>query len=178
MQHGDAFAEARAHQTPDPQRERDFGNEDDGRLAARERRFDRAEIDFRLAAARDAVEQAGREFAGHEPAPDFGERFLLFGVEHVGGRNEIGVPGIFTGRERLFPGGQHARFFQAADDGAGGAGLFEQMRERERAARGGEDFADSLFGVAARASSAVPGRQATICWVRVLRGRSTSRAAR
>ena len=52
------FAEARAHQPPDPQRERDFRDKHDCRFAARERRFDRAKIDFRLAAAGDAVQQA------------------------------------------------------------------------------------------------------------------------
>ena len=178
MQHGDAFAESRAHQTPDPQRERDFGNQDDGRLAARKRRFDRAEIDFRLAAAGDAVNQPGREFAGHQPAPDFSERFFLFGVQHVRGRNEIRVPRIFARRDRLFPGRQHARFFQAPHDGAGGLGFFEEMRERQRPARGGQDFTDAFFVVASRAVPRCPGRHATICCTRVLRGRSTSRAER
>ena len=103
VQHRDAFAETRAHQAAHPQRERDFRHEDDRRLAARERRLDRAEIDFRLAAAGDAVDQARREFARHKPAPDFGEGYFLLGVQHVRWRDEIGVPGIFARRERLLP---------------------------------------------------------------------------
>ena len=37
VQHGHAFAEARAHQAADPERERDFGNEHDARIFPRER---------------------------------------------------------------------------------------------------------------------------------------------
>ena len=85
-----------------------------------------------------------------KPAPDFGERYFLFGVQHVRGRDEIRVPRIFAGRERFFPGDEHARFFKAARDGARGVRFFQQQRQREGAARGCEHFANSLFGRAGK----------------------------
>ena len=164
VQHGDAFAKSRANQAADPQRERDFGNEDDGRLSARERRFDRAEIHFRLAAAGDAVKKAGRKFARYEPAPDFFERVFLFGVQHIRGRGEIRVPGIFVGRERLFPGEQAAFFLEAQNHGARNACFRGEDCERERPAHGCEDFFDFFLRVIFRRGRFVRGR---ICLRRI-----------
>ena len=123
VQDGDLFAEASAYEAADPEGERDFGDQDDGRFAAGQGGFDRAEIDFGLAAAGDAVEQGCCEFFCYEPAPDFCQHVFLFLIEDVCGRSEIGVPGIFFGGERFFPGLQAAGFFQARDDGARDLGL-------------------------------------------------------
>ena len=70
---------------------------------------------------------------------------FLFFIEGVRGRSEIGVPRIFFGGERLFPGLQAAGFFQAGDGGGGDLCLRDQEIERKGAARGGEDFADFFF---------------------------------
>ena len=72
---------------------------------------------------------AGGEFSRDEPAPDFFERVLLFRVQNVRGRREIGVPGIFVGRERLFPDEQAALFFEA-QDGARETPAFAMSRSR------------------------------------------------
>ena len=144
-----------------------------GRLAARKGRFDGTEIDFRFAAAGDAVEKAGGEFFRDQPAPDFGESFFLLGVEDVGGRGEIGVPGIFAGRERLFPGEQQARFSRGAGRPARVTAAFSSSNaERQRAARGGENFADPSFRLRRWGVPEMAGRQATIFCVRVLRWRT------
>ena len=95
VQHRDARAESRADQPADPQRQRNFRNQNNGRLAARERRFDGAQINFRFAAAGDAVKKRRGEFAGDEPAPDFRERAFLVGVQNIRRRSEIRVPGVF-----------------------------------------------------------------------------------
>ena len=181
VQNGDNRAEARADQPAEPERERDFRNQDDRGFSARKRRFDRAQIDFRFAAARDAVKQAGRKFARHNPAPDFSERFFLFGVQDVGGRSEIRVPGIFVRGERLFPGEQAPVFSRRCTAARDAFAFASSNGSGSGAPRGGEHFADSGFGFAGSdagfratirgaVSSGGFGFQATIFCVRVFRG--------
>ena len=66
-------------------------------------------------------------------------------------------------------------FSRRCDDGAGYVRFFQQQSQRQGAARGRENFADSFFGRAG-SSSVVAGFHATIFCVRVFRWRSTSRA--
>ena len=89
VKHRNARAEPRAAQPSDPQRQRNFRHQNQRRLVARERRFDGAQIHFRLAAAGDAVEQAHFERARIEPAADFGQFALLIHVENVRRRRVI-----------------------------------------------------------------------------------------
>src|SRR5580700_6366025 len=73
---------------------------------------------------------------------------FLFGIQYIRWRGEIGVPRIFAGDERLFPREQHARVFEPFNDESSDTGLFEQHFERKRSSSVGENFADSLFGLA------------------------------
>ena len=116
VQHRYRFAEPRAHQAANPQSQRNFRNQHDGRLPARNRCLDCAEVNFRLAAAGDAVKQSRREFPGHEPAPNLSKSQLLLRIQYIGGRSEIRIPGIFFHSEGLFPSKYPALLFQAMDD--------------------------------------------------------------
>ena len=182
VQHGYRFAEARAHQPADPERQRDFGHQHDGGFPARKRRFNRAQINFRFAAAGDAVKQSLPRIcpppasARFPPSAAFVPRF-----RRIRGRREIGVPWIFIRRERLFPAEQPAVFFQALDHGARDAGLFDQEIHRQRSARVRVSNSRIFFSASVPAmtdsAAATPGFQATIFCVRVLRCCTTSRAS-
>ncbi len=148
VQHRDVLAEARAHQPTDPQRQRDFRHEHDRGLAARKRCFDRAEIHFRFAAAGHSVQQPCGEFSGHEPAPNLGQRCVLFGVEHVGRRREIRVPRIFAGDDWFFPREHHSCAFEPLNDESSDAGFLEQHFERKGPSNIRENLVNPLFGLA------------------------------
>src|ERR1043166_7829425 len=63
-----------------PKRECDFGHQDDGGFAARERFLHSAKIDFGFAAAGDAGEKLSAKFAEFETRANSGESALLLGV--------------------------------------------------------------------------------------------------
>ena len=71
VQDRDAFAKSRPAKPRGPERQADLRHQQQRRAAARERGLDGAQVDLRLAAAGDAVEQPGDEFAGIEPAAEF-----------------------------------------------------------------------------------------------------------
>src|SRR5262249_40000195 len=82
VQHDNAFelcAKPRAALATHPKCQRDFWNEHDGRLAARERVLYRAQVHFRLATSCDAMKQLNAEFTEFEPPANCVERrFLRF----------------------------------------------------------------------------------------------------
>ncbi len=149
VQHGDACAESRANQAADPQSERNFRHEDDGRLAARERRFDRAEIDFRFAAAGDAVKKPGGKFAATSQrqissSASFCSAFRTFagGAKSVSHGSSSGVSG--SSQESSRP------FFSSRSITARETPAFAAESERERPAHCREHFADSFLRVTFR----------------------------
>ena len=60
MEHGHLIAETPREAAHRLRRERDLGHEHDGTLPLLKKARDRLEVDFRLAAARDTVQQHGR----------------------------------------------------------------------------------------------------------------------
>ena len=80
VQDGELVAEARAQAADDLVRERDLGDEHERLPAARERALDRAQVDLRLAAAGDAVQEEAARLARVDRGGELGAgRGLLRG---------------------------------------------------------------------------------------------------
>ena len=74
VEHGNRVAEALLEAGRRLRRERDLGDQHDGRAATPQRRVGRAQVDLGLPAARDAVQQEPRWLARVHPRLDHGER--------------------------------------------------------------------------------------------------------
>src|SRR5487761_234271 len=148
VQHGDNAPKSRAHQTAEPQRQRDFRHQYNRGAALRERRFHRAKVHFRFSASRDAVQQGGGERFLSEPLANRCHRRSLLRVQHIRGRHEVRFPWVFAHirfrGERLFPCDQLSLFFEPCDDSARGSG-FQQNWQRHRPASRCQKFADFFF---------------------------------
>ena len=86
MQHRDALKarpKPRAALPPDPQRQRNFRHENKRGFPARQRVLHRAQVHFRLAAARDAVQKLHAKFAQFKPRADGAERALLGFIQRM-----------------------------------------------------------------------------------------------
>src|SRR5262249_44450281 len=126
---GDAFklrTEPGAALPANPKREGDFGDQDNGSPAARQRVLHGAQIDLGRAAAGATVQKLDAEFAQFETRANGGESAVLFGIEGVGRRYVARIEGILGGIERLLPALEVAPADGGPDRRAGGAGKLEQ----------------------------------------------------
>ena len=121
MDERDAGVEVRAQPVDERQRQRDLGDEDEGRAAGLERAGDRLDVDRRLAAAGDAVEQqrprVGRGHRGPDPLDRLG-----LGGEQVARRRAAAAPSGRSCGERPAGSFAHLGVGETAADEAGQRG--------------------------------------------------------
>ena len=106
MQYRDAFkarAKPRAALAAYPERQRDFGNENDRGFTARQGILHGAHVNFRFAAARHPMEQQHTEFAKLESRANQFQGALLLGIQFMGGGNVSDVEWILRRIDALIP---------------------------------------------------------------------------
>src|SRR5262249_661458 len=127
-------AEPRATLAANPQRQRNLRNQHDGRLAARKRVLNGAEIDLRLSASSDAMQQLHAELAEFESRANRVECRLLRFVERMRGRLVARMKRFFGWIDRFFPGSQHTFPQQSFDNSTRNMAEFSELRQRQRSA--------------------------------------------
>ena len=85
VQHRDTGTKPCAAQPPNPQRQRNFRNQNQRRLVARQRRLHRPQVHFRFATTGNSEEQTHLEGICVNPALDFCELSRLVRIQDVGG---------------------------------------------------------------------------------------------
>jgi hypothetical protein len=139
VQNGHAFearAKPRAALAADPQRERNFRDQNNCGFSTRQRVLDCAQIHFGFAASGNAVEQLHAEFAQFETGADFFHRAFLLRIQLMGGWRIARIEGIFRGIDGLFPTLEQAVAQHAVDQRPRHFRELQQLRQRERPALG------------------------------------------
>src|SRR5258708_7768117 len=121
----------RAALPPDPQRQRNLGDQHDRRLPPRQRLLYRAQIHFRFPAAGYAVQQQHAELAELEPRANRLHGALLFFVQFMRGWLVPCVERILRRINRLFPAFQQTLAQHAFDHRPRNLRQLQQLRHRQ-----------------------------------------------
>src|SRR5262249_43245033 len=124
--------------------------------AARESGSDGAQVDFGLAAAGNAIEQADRERSGIEPSFDFAKGTALVFVEHIGGSDKVSSVDIF-GNSRFFPEADRLPLRQARYRFPCDCSELDDLRHGHRAALG-QDSEHACFSLGTLETGLAGGR--------------------